>query len=130
MLMKLTEEEKKARKREYARAYRQANPEKVRESCRASRDKQPDKSRARNLMRSYGITIAQYDAMFAAQGGRCAICLSDKPRGSRGRHFAVDHCHSTGKVRGLLCSHCNTVLGKMNDNPDTLLRAVDYLKAA
>lgn len=129
MKQNLTDEEKKARKREYARAYRAAHPEKAKAACKKSRDKKPEKARAINLMRNYGITLDQYDLMLASQEGRCAICRSGNPRGN-GKHFAVDHCHSTGKVRGLLCAHCNTVLGKMNDNPDTLLRAVEYLKAA
>jgi hypothetical protein len=63
--------------------------------------------------------------MLEAQGGRCAICRSDKP-GGRGR-FAVDHCHSSGRVRGLLCVACNAGLGQFRDDPDLLRAAVAYL---
>jgi hypothetical protein len=81
-----------------------------------------------NLKRRYGITLEQYEAMLAAQGGTCALCPTPTP-GGKGR-FHVDHCHDTGKVRGLLCMRCNTGIGCLNHNTDTLLKAVAYLKAA
>ena len=72
---------------------------------------QQHKSEIRNklIYRKYGITAAQYDAMLAAQGGHCAICPATEPSG-RGKLFHVDHDHVTGRVRGLLCHACNTVL--------------------
>ena len=78
-------------------------------------------------MRRYGLTVEQYEAMFAAQGFKCATCPSTEP-GPKSWH--VDHCHTSGRVRGILCHHCNMMLGGAKDNPDTLLRAVAYLKAA
>lgn len=60
-----------------------------------------------SLRQRYGITLADYDAMLKAQGGGCAICA--KPPGKR--RLAVDHDHKTGRIRGLLCSGCNTTLG-------------------
>lgn len=76
------------------------------------------------LKRVYGITDAEYDAMLESQGGRCAICC----RSRRGRRLAVDHCHATGAVRGLLCSSCNQTLGKMGDDPERLRAAAAYLE--
>jgi hypothetical protein len=70
-----------------------------------------DKFRERNLRQLYGISAQQYAAMLTAQGGRCAICRTDKPGGAR--RFPVDHCHTTGKVRGLLCVRCNANLGAL-----------------
>lgn len=79
-----------------------------------------------NYRRAYGITIDDYDRLFAAQGGRCAICGSPEPLGGF-KNFAVDHNHQTGKVRGLLCTACNRGLGLFHDNPVTLELAARYL---
>jgi len=73
----------------------------------------------------YGIEPDEYIAMYNAQNGRCAIC-GKKPTTKRGLH--VDHCHTTGKVRGLLCHGCNVGLGSLGEDPDILSRAIDYLK--
>lgn len=65
--------------------------------------------------------------MLAAQNGGCAICGATEP-GGRTRYFPVDHCHTTGIVRGLLCTKCNRGLGLFNDDPERVARAVMYLK--
>lgn len=62
--------------------------------------------RNRMLLQRYGITHAEYETMFKKQGGKCAIC-KDKSTGVHKRYLDVDHCHSTGRVRGLLCGSCN-----------------------
>lgn len=80
-------------------------------------------------LKQYGITYAQHQAMFAAQGGRCAICKSDKP-GSKGKGWHVDHDHKTGTVRGLLCHFCNTAIGSLKDDPDLLRAAAEYLESS
>ena len=64
--------------------------------------------------------------MLAAQGGCCAIC-GTSDTGKR-KAFAVDHNHDTGKIRGLLCSNCNTGIGNLRDNVELLERAIDYLR--
>jgi hypothetical protein len=85
------------------------------------------------LKNTYGITVDDYYSMLKAQGGGCAICSTKVPS-QRKRKFAdvemffVDHCHSTGKVRGLLCSRCNRGLGYFDDNPGRLEMAANYLK--
>jgi len=79
------------------------------------------------LKRFYGMTPAQYEALLEQQGHACAICHAKKP-GGRTKLFFVDHCHNTGKVRGLLCMRCNTGLGLFLDNPKFLLSAISYLK--
>lgn len=83
--------------------------------------------RGKVLERKYGVDAARYDAMLAAQGGRCAICRSDTP-GGRFTCFHVDHCHKTGKVRGLLCNACNHVLGCARDQVEVLQAAAAYLR--
>lgn len=73
----------------------------------------------------YGINSEIYDKMLEDQDHRCCICRSDTPDGSG--NFHVDHCHTTGKVRGLLCHHCNTGIGSLKDDVDILQKAIDYL---
>ena len=82
-----------------------------------------EEARAIALMRNYGITIEEYDNMFAAQNGICAIC--GKPQ--NGKRLFVDHNHETDKVRGLLCQNCNIALGHMGDDAQLLIKAIDYL---
>ena len=89
--------------------------------------------RPSKLRRRYGITQAQYDEMFNAQKNSCAICKSTNPSSriyatGKTMMFSIDHCHATGKVRGLLCSCCNRALGLIKDNIDTALRMAEYLK--
>lgn len=76
----------------------------------------------------YGITPEQYGAMLQQQDNRCAICRSDKWPG-KGSRPHVDHCHDTGKVRGLLCGKCNVALGNMDDDPIRLRAAAAYVEA-
>jgi hypothetical protein len=75
----------------------------------------------------YGLSAAEYEALLARQGGRCAACRR-KPK--RKRRLEVDHCHVTGRVRGLLCNRCNTMLGMGDDDPDRLRAGIAYLEAA
>lgn len=78
------------------------------------------------LMCSYGITIDQYEAMAKSQGNVCAICEGTQ-LDSRG--LAVDHCHKTGRVRGLLCNRCNRAIGMLDDDYKLLEKAMTYLIA-
>ncbi|WP_327251906.1 endonuclease VII domain-containing protein [Streptomyces sp. NBC_01244] len=77
--------------------------------------------RAGHLRRKYGITEGERDQMIADQGGLCCICL-------RAPAVHVDHCHKTGRVRGVLCFNCNTGVGLLQDDPDHARRAVEYLE--
>ena len=79
----------------------------------------------RQLQNLYGITIEQRDEMIEQQQGKCAICLSSDP-GGRGQ-WHVDHNHTTGEIRGMLCHLCNIGLGMFKDNPNLLLAAEVYL---
>lgn len=80
---------------------------------------------AKRLERKYGITKDDYDRMFREQGGKCAIC--DKPQSECRRALAVDHCHASGKVRGLLCDECNRALGYFYDDTNRIAKAIEYL---
>ena len=101
-------------KREDARAYSKKN---------YKYDKAKDKDA--KLKRAYGISYDTYLNMRDEQDGKCAIC--GKYEEASKRQFAVDHCHDTGKVRGLLCSNCNTGIGNLNDDINMLNKAIEYL---
>ena len=90
-------------------------------------DCQSTHSRAGHLIRTYGITVDDYNMMYKDQQGKCKICDTDELRKDN-KHMCVDHCHETGVVRGLLCHDCNTGLGKFKDREDLLLKSILYLK--
>ncbi|WEF34879.1 endonuclease VII domain-containing protein [Pseudoduganella chitinolytica] len=79
----------------------------------------------RHLRSKYGIGAAEYAERLAAQGGCCAICKASAAH--LGETLAVDHCHASGAVRGLLCAKCNRMLGCANDRPDVLRAGAEYL---
>lgn len=93
-------------------------------ACRsASKQRQ---ARARNL-RPYGLQIADYERMLADQDGQCAICDRTDP-GHGHIVFVVDHCHETGRIRGLLCRNCNSAIGLLGDDPKMIRRAATYIE--
>lgn len=77
------------------------------------------------MIHKYGITMAQFDEILLRQGG-CAICKSPTAN-RRGHKMHIDHDHATGKVRGLLCAHCNTALGLVKESVATLVAMIKYL---
>ena len=82
----------------------------------------------KHLRQKYGITLDQYDDMLSDQGGVCAICGEyNVDRKDTHLRMPVDHCHKTGKVRGILCNRCNLVLGKVEDSIELLSKAINYL---
>lgn len=92
------------------------------------RDKNPDKQHATDIKRHYGLSIEDYNKMLVSQNCKCALCNTQHdPFKKRGRLY-VDHCHKTGKVRALLCSAHNSMLGYAQDDIDILLSAIEYLK--
>lgn len=95
--------------------------------ARRQRKLPPDAYRRKMLRRQYGLSPEQYADMLAFQGGGCAICFAPQ---SGPRALSVDHDHSTGHVRGILCRACNTALGFLNDDPARLWAAIAYLEAA
>jgi hypothetical protein len=119
------------------RAYAAANPAKTKARRRRYRLENVDtyeQSWRRGNLRKFGLTQETYDVLLRSQGGVCAICRTAKP-GGRGRwHIDHDHaCCPTGRAceecrRGLLCSHCNLLLGHAADEPVTLDAAAAYLR--
>lgn len=106
--------------------YRRKNLAKIAEKQRERYAKNPERYRFYDMKTHYGITKDQYDKMLAAQNGRCLICKTTDPQG-RGKVFHVDHCHSSEKVRGLLCTNCNMGLGQFKHSVELLQLAISYL---
>lgn len=98
---------------EKERKYKAANIDRIRLRVRQN-----------NLKNRYGLTLEEYDALLASQGGGCAICS----RKTKDRSFPVDHDHVTGHIRGILCSLCNCGLGSFKESRKALLAALKYLK--
>lgn len=97
-----------------------------RESAARKRQSRSDQDRREYFLKTrYGITSAEWDRIFEKQGFRCAICQTDTPKSKVGWH--TDHDHNSGKVRGILCEHCNRGLGMFADDISFLRRASNYL---
>lgn len=86
---------------------------------------------AKNISKKFNLSVKDYEKMLTLQNNACAICA--KPEKSilksvrRVKQLAVDHCHASGRIRGLLCAKCNTFLGLANDDPAVLHSAIEYL---
>lgn len=106
-----------AKKLEYTRRWMKANPEKARLIYR------------KNNLRRYGLTIETYEQLLSAQHNRCAICDKIFDRLTKDAVPFVDHDHTTGRVRGILCLQCNSAIGSLDDDPGRLRRAILYLEA-
>lgn len=108
------------------REYRKANQGKEQARQRAYNAKNQEWRREYDLWykraRKYGLTRADFEAMMKVQGGSCAICRTSTK-------LVVDHCHESGRVRGLLCSNCNTGLGMFGDDTSRLGGAIEYLNS-
>ena len=113
------------------KAWGKANVEKRRASRMDQYHKRkldtPGFLRQRHLMSSYGMSVEEWDTLFEKQGKACRVCKSTSPR-TKNAVWHTDHKHETGKVRGILCSHCNTMLGMAHEDPAIMLAGVDYLK--
>jgi hypothetical protein len=141
----------KEKQRKYHKQYAQKNREKIAKRKREWLDADPDRQaryteaqRARtkanpekfrtyfrnyHIKKAYGITAEQYEALLQGQGGACAIC-GRLPNGTNHveQSLVIDHCHDTGKVRGLLCNNCNSGMGIIGDSVEHLEAAIEYLK--
>jgi hypothetical protein len=136
---------KKQKLKEYSKNYYQLNKEKIKarikenskteefkEKRRVFNKKRKEANRKLYYKKRYGITLEEYNKMLEIQDHKCAICNITESEIKHGRntYFAVDHCHNTGKVRGLLCYKCNSILGFINDNTEHLKNAIKYLENA
>jgi recombination endonuclease VII len=106
-------------------ASRTKNPTAHRRSSKAWREANPEHHKDINARWRYGVAHGTYARMFEEQGGKCAICetTDTAPTG----RFHIDHCHDTGKVRGLLCQKCNLGIGHLKHDPEIIRSAISYL---
>lgn len=104
--------------------WRRMNPDKAAALAR--------RANARAKAKLYGITFEQYEAMWRQQDGRCAICGERETKRNRLdgtiRALHLDHCHTTGRVRELLCQRCNLAVGHVKDSPEVCRKMADYLE--
>jgi hypothetical protein len=132
-------EQRLERQREYKRAWYARNREQADAASalweRNNRERRSENQRRRraekgekfsyDLKTRYGVTVNQYRAMIARQGGGCAVCGVETS--SAGRRLVVDHEHDTGRVRGVLCHRCNSGIGMLGDTEQGVAKAVAYL---
>lgn len=114
--LKNLEKDKLAKKKYYEKT-----KDKFREREKKWRQENPDKSYDTALKYKYGITLEFVNKLKVKQNNKCKLCEKETK-------LLVDHCHTTGKIRGLLCNKCNVALGSFKDNIEVLQKAIDYLK--
>lgn len=107
------------------KAYTTNNRDLLNAKAREKSKLDPWRKRERHLVRKYGITQVEYDQLLISQGSACAIC-----KRQQSKSFDVDHDHSTGHVRGLLCTNCNRMIGHAADSPERLRIAAKYLMSS
>jgi hypothetical protein len=118
----------------YQKAWREENAGAVAEYQKEyhkeyrERDEAKAATHSRNLWKNYKMTPTEFNELWEAQSGKCAICSVEMaPRGRAKNSAAVDHNHESGAVRGLLCRNCNAGIGYLMDDPDLLIAAAEYL---
>lgn len=104
---------------------RATNPEKYNAMGKRWRDANPDKVKTLHLKKRYSLTLEQWNVMFSEQLGRCRIC--DIHQNDLKMELAVDHDHTSGRIRGLLCVRCNRAIGLLEDRVDLLQKAINHL---
>ena len=105
----------------YSREWRKNNPERVKAYPRS-------KTKIRPALKEHGIKREEYETILAWSNGGCAICGAREATPGKGDLLHIDHCHKTGKIRGLLCNWCNPALGGFRDDINLLKTAICYLE--
>jgi|TARA_Y100000296_G_scaffold70264_1_gene84787 hypothetical protein len=121
-----------------ASSWRSRNKDKWREYSRRSREKLKRAlsneewvalQKDGNLRHKFNMTLEDYHQLWGKQEGLCAICKNPETATRKGvlKHLAVDHCHDTGRIRGLLCAKCNTAIRSFGDDTNVIAAAIQYL---
>lgn len=119
-------EKHRERVRTYKKSWTENNKDHVKQKQRDWYEKSKRRIKSLYLQREFGITIEEYEHMAQAQNGACLLC-GDLPN-VRDKSLAVDHCHKTKKIRGLLCRGCNVGIGNLKDDPILLDKAAAYIR--
>lgn len=112
---------------EWRRNYRASKPN-DRNSAKDRYGRTKEQIRSYNRKRAYGVTQEQFDQMVAEQNGLCLICGNPPSGKGKSNILHVDHCHDTGRIRGLLCTNCNCGIGFFKDDPELVKKALAYLE--
>ena len=108
--------------------WREENKERIKKYRLEYFSKNQERIKGWSLKEHFGINVEDYKKLLKFQSGRCKICGSTSFGRKQIKYFCVDHDHETGKIRGLLCHHCNTALGSMKDNIENLKNMIAYLE--
>ena len=118
----------------FRKEYYQANKEKInarhKEYHQANKEKIKLRQKGNRLKKKYGITLKERKAMLKKQNNKCKICSLKFNENNFKSKSCIDHCHTTNKIRGLLCRSCNVGLGHFKDNTNLLTNAITYLEEA
>lgn len=119
----------KDQKREYDKQYREINKDKrlLQKKDRKASGKSYIEARRSMLKAKYNITLEQYDKILSLQQNKCKICGSEKSNHKGSKLLFVDHNHTTGEIRGLLCHNCNAAIGLFKENIEVIKKAIEYL---
>lgn len=123
--LKSVNPEYKEKQRASNKAWIEKNKERAKASQKRWRAKQDPSYNRRKQLAKYNLSLDDYDELLAAQNGKCAICLKSP---AENKNLNVDHCHTTGKVRGLLCFRCNFGLSYFAEDYENLTRAAEHVK--
>ena len=122
----------KLTKKEQRKRYRERHAEKIKKRNKEyNEEKRMTVIKNRNLKKTFNLTLEEYNLLKQSQGGVCKLCKKEETGVSKlgyTKALAVDHCHDTGAIRGLLCSKCNRGLGYFKDCTDLLKRAILYIE--
>lgn len=113
-------EENKIKAKEYSTVYREKNKDKIKEHKLKSKESQ----KIKRLKKVYNLSVEEYDSLIEQQGNKCKVCEVSFEE----NWINIDHCHSTGKIRGLLCVCCNLALGGAKDDINILNKLINYLE--
>ena len=120
-----------AASKEYFQQHYAKNKERIKARVRKYKQANPARYEDSRLQRAFGITLEDYNNMLLVQEGVCAICKKPESvwwrKKGQPKRLTVDHCHVSGRVRGLLCQKCNSILGYAEDEPLRLIEAAKYL---
>lgn len=109
-----------------AKVYRDKNKDKTKNLSDIWYQNNKERVRYNKIKRIYGLTKEQFEEMLKQQNNCCATC-GIKDTDTKSGYLVIDHCHTTGKVRGLLCNPCNTAIGLLKENKQTIGNLVRYL---